>query len=118
MLPGGTRLPSLFGLVFRLGRSHKVESERLEHREGCYVKWFAILLSRLKYPQVAPFNSIAYEAFRIKWNIRSSKSSAYYAQSNGRAEAAVKSAKSILKGNINPKTGDLNTEEAVKALLT
>ena len=45
-------------------------------------------------------------------------SSAYYAQSNGRAEAAVKSAKRILLGNINPITGALDTNAAAKALMT
>ena len=40
------------------------------------------------------------------------------AQSNGRAEAAVKTAKRILLGNINAVTGRLDTYEATKALMT
>ena len=44
-------------------------------------------------------------------------SSVAYPQSNGRAEAAFKSAKRILLGNMNPVTGALDTESAAKAIL-
>ena len=57
-------------------------------------------------------------AFLKKWDIRWRLSSVAYPQSNGRAEAAVKSAKRILRGNIDPTTGSLNTTAAVQALLT
>jgi hypothetical protein len=43
-------------------------------------------------------------------------SSAYYPQSNGRAEAAVKTMKRILTTNIPP-SGSLDTDEVAKALL-
>lgn len=39
-------------------------------------------------------------------------------QSNDRAESAVMSAKRILKGNINPVTGELSTDVATQAILT
>ena len=52
----------------------------------------------------------------IQFNPR--QSSAHYAQSNGRAEAAVKSSKRILREIINPVTGELNTESAVRAILS
>ena len=65
-----------------------------------------------------PFNSHAFTQFMKDWGINSRRSSAYYPQSNGRAEAAVKSAKRILEGNIDPRTGSLNTENASKALLS
>ena len=65
-----------------------------------------------------PFNSIAYKTLLRKWDVKSRQSSAHYAQSNGRAEAAVKSAKRILRENINPVTGELNTESAVRAILS
>lgn len=65
-----------------------------------------------------PFNSQAFTQFLKDWGINSRRSSAYYPQSNGRAEAAVKSAKRILEGNIDPRTGSLNTENASKALLS
>ena len=50
--------------------------------------------------------------------IRKRRSSAYYPQSNRRAEAAVKSVNRILLGNISPTTGELNTDQAARALLT
>ena len=64
-----------------------------------------------------PFDSLEYRNFLITWNIQRRLSSAYYPQSNGRAEVGVKSAKRILLGNVDPKTGKLDNEKAVKALL-
>ncbi len=65
-----------------------------------------------------PYDSGDYIAFLKQWNIKRRLSSAYYAQSNGRAEAGVKTAKRILLGNVDPRTGRLDNEKAVKALLT
>lgn len=65
-----------------------------------------------------PFNSSDYTRLLKDWNIRMRLSSAYFAQSNGRAEAAVKTAKHILLGHINTVTGRLDTYESVKALMT
>ena len=65
-----------------------------------------------------PFDSHDYKAFLKQWRIRQRLSSAYYAQSNGRAEAGVKTAKRILLGNIDPRTGKLDNENAVRALMT
>ena len=65
-----------------------------------------------------PFQSVNYTNFLKRWNIRRRLSSAYYPQSNGRAEAGVKTAKRILLGNVDPTTGKLNNDQAVKALLT
>ena len=50
------------------------------------------------------------------WGTVVRKSSAYYPQSNGRAEAGVKSLKRMMKGNIGPK-GSLHTDNIAKALL-
>ena len=44
------------------------------------------------------------------------KSSAYYPQSNGRAEAGVKSLKRVLRGNTG-RNGSINTDNVAKALL-
>ena len=63
-----------------------------------------------------PFNSHEYATFLKNWNIEPRLSSAYYAQSNGRAEAAVKMAKRILTTNIN-ESGSLDTDAVIKALL-
>lgn len=65
-----------------------------------------------------PFNSMEYAQFLKDWDIHARLSSAHYAQSNGRAEAAVKTAKRILLGNTCPTTGKLNTYEATIGRLT
>ena len=54
--------------------------------------------------------------FLTSWGVVRPLSSAYYAQSNRRAEAAVKTAKRILTGNTCPK-GSLNTDAVSKALM-
>ena len=63
-----------------------------------------------------PFNSNDYATFLKNWAIKPRLSSAYYAQSNGRAEAAVKTAKRILATNIS-NSGSLDTDAVAKALL-
>ena len=64
-----------------------------------------------------PFNSLEYDSFLITWDVKKRTSSAHYPQSNGRAEAAVKTAKRILQGNINRTTGELNTDAASAAMM-
>ena len=54
--------------------------------------------------------------FMKKWRVSMRVSSAYYPQSNGRAEAAVKSAKRIIRGNTGH-NGSLDTDAATRALL-
>ena len=50
------------------------------------------------------------------WGVSVRRSSAYYPQSNGRAEAAVKSLKRLLMGNTG-RNGSINTDQVAKALL-
>ena len=64
-----------------------------------------------------PFKSHDYRKFLQTWGIERRLSSAYYPRSNGRAEAAVKSAKRILLGNVNPVTGNLDTDAAARAIM-
>ena len=52
----------------------------------------------------------------LSFEIRHRKSSAYHAQSNGRAELAVKAAKRLLRYNTGS-DGSLDTDRMVKALL-
>ena len=54
--------------------------------------------------------------FLKKWGIRHRVSSAYHPKSNGRAEVAVKSAKRLLRANVNH-TGSLDNDKFLRALL-
>ncbi len=63
-----------------------------------------------------PFPSNEFQTFLKSWGVRYRQSSAYYAQSNGRAELAVKVARRILYDNVGP-SGSLNTDRITRALL-
>ena len=63
-----------------------------------------------------PYDSHEFTKFLEQWGVRLRRSSAYYPQSNGRAESAVKSMKRILTTNIS-QSGSLETEGVAKALL-
>lgn len=54
--------------------------------------------------------------FLSEWCVTMRVSSAHYAQSNRRAEAAVKSAKRLLRGNVS-RAGSLDTEMVARALM-
>jgi len=64
------------------------------------------------------FRSNEYQKFLDAWGITKRISSAYYPQSNGRAEIAVKVMKRALEDNVDPLTGNVNTEKAAKAIVT
>ena len=51
-----------------------------------------------------------------KWGVKIRQSSAYYPQSNGRAEAGVKSLKRLLMSNTGT-NGTINTDAVAHALL-
>ena len=61
-------------------------------------------------------NSEEMRKFFESWGVSTRISSAYFAQSNGRAEAAVKTAKRVLMDNTGP-GGTLNTDKVAVALL-
>ena len=63
-----------------------------------------------------PFKSSEYDTFLRNWGVYKRQSSAYYPQSNGRAELAVKSAKRILSDNVDG-SGRLNHDRVARALL-
>ena len=63
-----------------------------------------------------PFQSYQYTQFLQTWGVKQRTSSAYYPQSNGHAELAVKMAKRILTTNI-AMDGSLDTDSAARALL-
>jgi len=54
--------------------------------------------------------------FYQRWGVRHRLSSAYFPQSNGRAELAVKATKRLIEDNLGP-NGELNTDKLVCALL-
>ena len=62
------------------------------------------------------FKADTFKTFLRNWGVYHRKSSVDYAQSNGRAEVAVKSAKRIVYDNCN-QNGSLNNDATVKAIL-
>jgi len=62
------------------------------------------------------FKALATEEFLSTWGVRHRLSSAYFPQSNGRAEVAVKTAKRLLLDNIGP-SGSLNNDKFLRAIL-
>jgi hypothetical protein len=63
-----------------------------------------------------PFASHQLQQFLRQWGVRWRVSSAYYPQSNGRAEAAVKTAKRLLMDNMQS-NGGLDNDRFARALL-
>ena len=62
------------------------------------------------------FKAYETKCFLARWGVKHRISSAYFAQSNGRAELGVKAAKRLLRENTDT-NGSLNTDKMVKALL-
>lgn len=62
------------------------------------------------------FTASTTREFLQRWGVRHRISSAYFPQSNGRAEVAVKSAKRLLRSNVGP-TGTLDNDKLLRALL-
>ena len=62
------------------------------------------------------FSASVTREFLGKWNVRHRISSAYFPQSNGRAEVAVKATKRLLRSNIGP-NGTLDSDNLLRALL-
>ena len=62
------------------------------------------------------FTADTTQRFLKRWDIRHRLSSAYFPQSNGRAEVAVKSAKRLLRANVGP-TGSLDNDRFMRAML-
>lgn len=62
------------------------------------------------------FKASSTEKFLSKWGVKHRISSAYFPQSNGRAEVAVKTAKRLLHDNIG-RSGSLNNDNFLRAML-
>ena len=65
---------------------------------------------------VSEFTAFVTQQFLKTWGVEHRVSSAYFPQSNGRAEVAVKAAKRLLITNVSP-SGDLNNDLFLRALL-
>ena len=111
-------------LAFADAFSGWLEVERLptnsfRHVRRAFLRWFTIygVPTEIASDGGPPFNAGEYKTFCRMWDVRRRLSSAYYPQSNGRAEAAVKSAKRILMGNIDKVTGNLDTDAAARAIM-
>ena len=101
-----------------------VEVERLatnnsRNVQKTFLRWFATfgVPEEISTDGGPPFNSGEYDRFCSNWGVARRLSSAYYPTSNGRAEAALKSVKRILTGNINSILGSLDTTSATCALM-
>ena len=87
--------------------------------EAEFRKWFAIygVPEHMTYDGGPPFGSASLDRFLNHWGVDTTwTSSAHFAQSNGRAELAVKAAKRMIYDNVSP-DGSLNTDRFVRALL-
>jgi len=62
------------------------------------------------------FVSKVTDSFLSRLGVRHRLSSAYYPQSNGRAEVAVKSTKCLLRSNMGP-AGTLDTDNFLRAMM-
>lgn len=62
------------------------------------------------------FVATATNGFLSRWGVTHRLSSAYYPQSNGRAEVAVKTTKRLLRSNTGP-SGSLDTDRFLRALM-
>ena len=56
------------------------------------------------------FSSAATADFLTRWEVRHRMSSAYFPQSNGRSEVAVKKEKRMLMGNVGPTGSELSEQ--------
>lgn len=98
----------------------QIPSTAFHYLKPLLLRWFAAYGAPTEVSSDGgpPFNSYEYNTLLKEWDIRKRQSSAYYAQSNGRAEAAVKSIKRLLLGNIDSCTGKIDTGDAARAILT
>ena len=98
----------------------KVKSTAFINVKKSFITWFRTfgVPEEISADGGPPFNSLEYKSMLKNWGIRSRQSSAYYPQSNGRAEVAVKTMKRALRGCANPRTGDIETDAAARAIMT
>jgi len=111
-------------LVYADRYSAWTDAKKLKDKTGKSVKkglldWFKTfgVPNEISTDSGPPFESAEYNEFLKTWDITKRVSSAYYPQSNGRAEVAVKTMKRILLGNVDPRTGEVDNTAATRAIL-
>ena len=97
----------------------KIQSESFKSTKKWLTQWFRTFgrPQEISTDGGPPFNSQDFANFAREWGFQHRKSSAYYAQSNGRAEVAVKTVKRLLLGNINTRSGELDSNAATRAIM-
>ena len=97
----------------------RLQKSNLAQVKKCLLRWFSTygVPEEIASDGGPPYNAAEYDNFLKAWTIRKRLSSAYYPQSNGRAEAAVKVIKRILLDNVDPQSGSINTDRLSRALL-
>ena len=99
-----------------------IEVYRMDGKTMSLIKTLRNLFAQMGVPEElatdggTSFTSYETQQFLKQWGIRHRLSAAHYAQSNGRAEAAVKTAKRLLCNNTE-RGGMIDTEGVAKALL-
>ena len=98
----------------------KISNSSAKHIKRNMLEWFKAygVPEEISSDGGPPYNSSEYDSFLKSWGVSKRLSSAYYPQSNGRAEVAVKTMKRTLAGNVNALTGEIDTEQAARAILT
>lgn len=101
--------------IFSCNGSTKSNADGLVANLRCLFRMFGVPteLSSDGGPQ---FRASVTEDFLARWGVHHRISSAYFPQSNGRAEVAVKTAKRLLLDNIGP-SGSLNSDKFLRAML-
>ena len=99
---------------------NKIQSPAFRHVKKNLQSWFKTygVPEEISSDGGPPYNSKDYDELLENWGIKKRLSSANYPQSNGRAEVAVKTMKRTLMENVSSIGGDINTDKAVRAIIT
>ena len=97
--------------------SHMAGAAALVRLLRTYFTIFGVGLPEELYSDGGPeFRASATHNFLQTWEVSHRVSSAYFAQSNGRAAMAVKTAKRLLMANVSP-NDDINNDASLRAML-
>ena len=96
----------------------KLTDQTLRSLKRNCLRWFAMfgVPEEIASDGGPPYKSEGFAELLKTWGIKPRHSSAYYPQSNGRAEVAVKTAKRILMNNVDA-SGEVDNDKVTRALL-